>query len=111
MTARSISRGSRRSIGLNFHSDRRRHVLDDGELADPGGRGSLPKDGRSLHAWRDLFEQFRAISRVKLYSNCIKPVALPPGRDRLLTRPAPTGSGTITNTIGTVRVASQLFAR
>src|SRR5262249_4839583 len=39
------------------------------------------------------------------YSNCMKPVALPPGRDRLLTKPEPTGSGTITNTIGTVWVA------
>ena len=35
----------------------------------------------------------------------MKPVALPPGRARLSTKPAPTGSGTITNTIGTVRVA------
>ena len=42
---------------------------------------------------------------LKLYSNSIKPVALPPGRARLSTKPAPTGSGTITNTIGTVRVA------
>src|SRR5436309_1098764 len=42
---------------------------------------------------------------LKLYSNCRKPVALPPGRDRLLTKPEPTGSGTIANTIGTVRVA------
>ena len=40
----------------------------------------------------------------KPYSNIIKPVALPPGRDRLSTKPALTGSGTITNTIGTVRV-------
>src|SRR5262245_53956416 len=39
------------------------------------------------------------------YSNWTNPVALPPGRARLLTKPAPTGSGTITNTIGTVRVA------
>ena len=39
------------------------------------------------------------------YSNCVKPVALPPGRARLSTKPAPTGSGTIANTIGTVRVA------
>ena len=39
-----------------------------------------------------------------LYSNCIKPVALPPGRARLSTKPEPTGSGTFTNTIGTVRV-------
>jgi hypothetical protein len=42
---------------------------------------------------------------VKPYSNGMKPVALPPGRARLLTRPAPTGSATPTNTIGTVRVA------
>ena len=34
-----------------------------------------------------------------------KPVALPPGRTRLVTKPAPTGSMTITNTIGRVRVA------
>ena len=33
------------------------------------------------------------------------PVALPPGRARLETKPAPTGSMTITNTIGRVRVA------
>ena len=42
---------------------------------------------------------------LKPYSNDIKPVALPPGRARLSTKPAPTGSGTIVNTIGTVRVA------
>ena len=39
----------------------------------------------------------------KLYSNCMKPVALPPGFDRTI--PEPTGSMTITNTIGTVRIA------
>ena len=42
----------------------------------------------------------------KLYSNIIKPVALPPGCERLWTKPEPTGSGTSTKTIGTVRVAS-----
>src|SRR6185369_6477785 len=42
---------------------------------------------------------------LKLYSNCIKPVALPPGCDRLSTKPEPTGSGTFANTIGTVRLA------
>ena len=42
---------------------------------------------------------------LKLYSNCMNPVALPPGRDRLSTNPLPTGSATLTNTIGTVRVA------
>ena len=38
-------------------------------------------------------------------SNCIKPVVLPPGRAKLWTKPAPTGSVTCTNTMGTVRVA------
>src|SRR5262249_60964712 len=39
------------------------------------------------------------------YSNVVKPVALPPGRARLSTKPAPTGSATFTNTIGPMRVA------
>ena len=42
---------------------------------------------------------------LKLYSNCMNPVALPPGRDRLSTNPLPTGSATLTKTIGTPRVA------
>jgi hypothetical protein len=41
----------------------------------------------------------------RLYSNIIKPVALPPGRDILATRPKPTGSRTIVKTIGTEWVA------
>src|SRR6185503_2365274 len=39
------------------------------------------------------------------YSNDVKPVVLPPGRARLATKPAPTGSAMPTNTIGTVRLA------
>ena len=42
---------------------------------------------------------------LKLYSNCTKPVALPPGRERLSTNPEPTGSGTFANTIGIILVA------
>jgi hypothetical protein len=42
---------------------------------------------------------------LKLYSSVINPVALPPGRARLSTKPAPTGSPTIGKTIGTLRVA------
>jgi hypothetical protein len=38
------------------------------------------------------------------YSKIVNPVALPPGRARLLMKPAPTGSITPANTIGTVRV-------
>jgi hypothetical protein len=39
------------------------------------------------------------------YSNTVNPVVLPPGRARLLIKPAPIGSITPANTIGTVRVA------
>ena len=41
----------------------------------------------------------------KLYSNVMNPVALPPGRARLSTKPTLTGSTTITKTIGIVWVA------
>ena len=41
---------------------------------------------------------------LRLYSNNMKPVALPLGRARLLTKPEPSGSVTIVNTMGTVRV-------
>ncbi len=40
-----------------------------------------------------------------LYSKFEKPVMLPPGWAMLWTKPAPTGSGAFTNTIGIVRVA------
>jgi hypothetical protein len=36
-----------------------------------------------------------------LYSNAKNPVALPPGRAKLSTRPPPTGSAAYVNTIGT----------
>jgi transposase len=39
-----------------------------------------------------------------LYSEAVNPVALPPGCAKLTTKPAPTGSVTFANTIGTVRV-------
>src|SRR6516225_2139456 len=39
------------------------------------------------------------------YSMLENPVALPPGRARLMAKPPPTGSLVFTNTIGTVRVA------
>src|SRR5258706_2734390 len=42
------------------------------------------------------------------YSNRVNPVKLPPGRARLSTKPAPTGSATCTNTIGMVWVASSI---
>src|SRR5262245_28399519 len=39
------------------------------------------------------------------YSKTVKPVVLPPGRARPVTKPVPTGSMTCTNTIGTLRVS------
>lgn len=42
---------------------------------------------------------------LKLYSNWVNPVVLPPGRDMLSTYPDPTGSTACTSTIGIVRVA------
>jgi N-acetyl-gamma-glutamyl-phosphate reductase len=41
---------------------------------------------------------------LKPNSNCVKPVVLPPGRDRLATKPRLTGSVVAKNTIGTSRV-------
>src|SRR6266508_5679975 len=40
-----------------------------------------------------------------LNSHAMKPVALPPGRSKLSTTPAPTGPTPSVNTMGTVRVA------
>src|SRR5262245_13665873 len=45
---------------------------------------------------------------LKLYSNCMKPDAFPPGCDRLSTKPEPTGSGTMVKMIGTVWVSSSI---
>ena len=43
---------------------------------------------------------------LRLNSNAMKPVALPPGCERLATNPLPTGSIVVTNTMGMVRLAS-----
>src|SRR6516165_658548 len=37
-------------------------------------------------------------------SLAVKPVTMPPGREKLATRPLPTGSATVAKTIGIVRV-------
>src|SRR5262245_52541593 len=97
--------------GAQFHSEPRRHPLDRGQLPDPSRNCCIPKDRYSRHAWRDLFEQFQPFLTLMPYSNTIKPVALPPGRAMLSTKPAPTGSATCVNTIGTVRVACSNDAR
>ena len=102
--ARSISLGVAHVDRAQLHSERRRHGLDGAELADPDGYRGIPKDRHSRHARRDLFEQLQPFPAHAVFER-VKPVALPPGRAKLATKPAPTGSVTTTNTIGTVRVA------
>ena len=46
----------------HLHPERRRHGLDGGKLADPGGDGRIPQDRRSRHAGRDLLEQLQPFS-------------------------------------------------
>ena len=102
--SRSISVASRTLTGLDLHADRRRYGLDDGKLADPRRDGGVPSTAARVTPGAISLSSSSHFP-LKLYSNCAKPVALPPGCDRLLTKPEPTGSGTIVNTIGTVRVA------
>ena len=45
--------------GGYVHANRRRHRLDDSELADPGSYGWITKDRRSRHTRRDFLEQFQ----------------------------------------------------
>src|SRR5262249_31796016 len=100
----------------HLHPKRRRRRLDGAPLADPAGYGGggedrhtgdaprRPPDARPPTPAAVCLASSTHFALVA-YSNRMKPVALPPGRARLLTKPAPTGSGTCTNTIGTVRVA------
>src|SRR5262249_12087263 len=56
-------------------------------------------------AGRCAFEdEIVLLHRATLRGAFLNPVALPPGRARLSTMPAPTGSTAAENTIGTVRV-------
>ena len=52
---------------------------------------------------RNLLEQFQPLAAL-VGSETLKPVTLPPGREKLATKPLPTGSATIAKTMGMVRV-------
>src|SRR5262245_2601487 len=84
---------------------RRRGRLHGAELASPGSNGAISKYPHPRHARRDLFEQLQPFAAHGVFKRA-KSGNLPPGRVRLSTKPAPTGSGTWANTIGTVLVAS-----
>jgi hypothetical protein len=64
----------------------------------------IASDRRSSQAWRNVLSNCSYFPPM-LYSYVMNPVALPPGRDRLSTKPPHTGSETAENTIDTVRVA------
>jgi hypothetical protein len=79
--------------------------LDSAKLSYPGSYSGISKDRYPRHVGRNLFEKFEPF-RTLPYSNKTKPVALPPGRAKLSTKPAPTGSTACANTIGTVWVTA-----
>ena len=89
----------------HLHPKRWRYGLDRAKLADPGRLPGISNDCGAGYVWRDLLEQLQPFSAQTVF-HTIKPVVFPPGRARLSTKPLPTGSMTVTNTIGTVRVAS-----
>ena len=88
---------------VDLHPERRRHRLDGAKLADPGGL-RITKDPRPRHARRDFLQQLQPFPAEAEFEGG-KPVTLPPGRAKLPTKPAATGSATNGNTIGTLRVA------
>src|SRR5262249_48683539 len=90
--------------GTQLHPQRRRHGLDSPQLPDARGDGGIANTATRV-TWGAISLSSSSHLPLMPNSNIIKPVTLPPGRARLSTKPAPTGSGVPVNTIGTVRVA------
>ena len=103
-TARSISLASRMLTGLTS-------TLSDGATAWMAANWLVPSPwvGSRSTATRATLGAISLSSSSlfppMLYSTVMNPVTLPPGRARLSTKPAATGSTAAGNTIGTVRVA------
>ena len=76
--------------------------LDHCELSNAGRDGGIAKDSDARRLWRDLLRSSSHFP-LMLYSKATNPVVLPPGRAKLLTKPAPTGSITLTKRIATLR--------
>jgi len=78
-------------------------IFGNGELADPWGMDASRRI--AAHVRRGAISLSSSSHfALRPYSNPVNPVSLPPGRARLATKPAPTGSGVSVNTIGTVRL-------
>src|SRR3954451_14401824 len=101
--ARSMSLGSRTLTALNS-------TPNDGATDWIAPNSPMPADtaGSPMTATRVTPGGVRLSSSSRFApipnSAVVKPVALPPGRARLSTKPAPTGSGVCTNTMATVRL-------
>src|SRR5215831_14109831 len=89
----------------HLHPERRRDGLNRSELARPRSQGGIPNDCRSRYTGRDLFEHLQPFPAQTVFVRDEPSGIAARSRARLSTKPAPTGSGTITNTTGTVRVA------
>ena len=79
---------------VHLHPERRRDGLDCAELAESEAVGGIPKDCRPRYAGAICLSSSSHFAPM-LYSKGMKPVALPPGRPRLSTKPEPTGSGDV----------------
>src|SRR5262245_18039658 len=64
----------------------------------------IPEDRHTGHAWNDLFQQLQPFP-TEFWGKGTQPREVPPGRARLATNPAPTGSIAVGKTIGIVWVA------
>ena len=95
---------SRTLTGLYFHPERRRHGLDDAKLPSPADVAASRRTAARVTPGAISLSSSSHFP-LRLNSKDMKPVTLPPGRAKLSTKPAPTGSRDRRNTIGTVRVA------
>src|SRR6266436_484340 len=93
-------RGERRYVQCSSSGFKIGHVV----LAVAGRGVGIEDHRRPLDTGRDLREQLQPLAPIDA-SELWKPVMLPPGRERLATKPSPTGSDTIANTIGIVCVS------
>ena len=84
---------------------RRRHGLDDGELANLPGPRVASRSTATRDTWGAISLSNSNHFPARLYSNCVKPVTLPPGCAMLSIKPEPTGSITCRKTIGIFGVA------
>src|SRR6516164_1384642 len=101
---RSISSASCTPIGINSTLSDAAAVWIAAKPPDPADtKGSRRTATRVTPGATSLSSSSNFAFRLNSYE--VKPVALPPGRARLATKPPPTGSIVVTNTIGTVRLA------